>query len=136
MVEATEEVVNTEPAPKKAKKKSAAKKGKAKTAKKAKGKGGSSAPRGRKLYSLVAGVKLDDYDPKTHPGAVVHALRKLGEGTRNDVIVEVEKQGKIETGMELADAVGFVLWDLSIGKHAGVIKTKAAPKKSDSKKAA
>lgn len=119
--------VTEAPAP--AAKKKSAKKGKAKPkgkAKgKAKGKGGSTVSRPRLLYRLAAGVKLDEYDPQTHAGAVVHALRKLGEGTKAQVVEQVNKDKKIKTGMDITDAVSFMLWQL---RKDGVVVGKPAPK--------
>jgi hypothetical protein len=129
-------------APKKAKKKTVAKKGKAKGKAKTAAKG-SGAPRPRQIYSLAAGVKTDEYDAKTHPGSIVHALRKITSGTRQEVFDEINKQGKLvfeqgksgegKSKMTIGAAIGYALWSL---KKEGVLKTKAAPKASDKKAAA
>lgn len=62
--------------------------------------------------------------PKTHRGAVLLALRKLGKATSAEVIAEVKKQRKIETEMDLTDAVSFMLFDLGNPKRGRLeIKT-------------
>jgi hypothetical protein len=111
--------------PKKKTKKKAAKKAAKKTKKK---KTGSTAPRGRKLYSLRASVKVDEFNPKTHAGAVVHALDKIEEGTSADIVAQVTKDKKIVVGMKtgIKGAVQFVLWELSHKRD--VLKTREKTK--------
>jgi hypothetical protein len=123
-VDSSEESEVTEESPKPKRKKAKVTKMKKKTAKAATKNG--NGLRGRKLYSLSAKVKLDDFDPATHAGAVVHALKKLGEGASGEVIEHVQKTGKLkDSSMEIANAVRFQLWDLSSRK--GLLKTRAKP---------
>jgi len=109
---------------KKAKKPKATKKAKAKGKAKPKKAG---TPRGRLVYSLRAGIDVKEYDPKTHEGAVVVAMSKLGEGESNEIIQQVEKSGfktKMKSG--IPGAVRFALWNLS--HEGGVLKTRSKTK--------
>lgn len=119
-------------APKKKTKKKAAKKTKAKAKAKGAKKGGGGG--GRKLYSLRAGVDLSKYDKKTHEGAVVHALKKLGEATIGEIREQAKKDGfKTDMKAGIEGAISFAAWDLSTRQD--VVKTRPKPKE-EKKKAA
>jgi hypothetical protein len=125
-------------APESAPRKKPAKKGKAKVTKtkkgkkKATGKGGGGGP--RKLYSLKGGLDLSQYDKKTHEGAVIHALKKLGEASSKEIREQAVKDG-FKTGMKtgVKAAISFAIWDLSVRQN--IVKSRAKPKE-DKKKAA
>ena len=105
----------------KAKKASSKKAKPAKKAKKAKSSG--SLNRG-KLYSLRSDVSVEEYDPKTHAGAVIHAIHRLKEATQAQVIEQVTKEKKIVEGMKggIPQAVRFQIWHLS--KRQNILKSK------------
>ncbi len=66
-------------------------------------------------YALSAAAKKIDaksIKPATHRGACLLALKKLGSAPFAAILAEVEKQKTIETGMDLAKAVRWMVFDM------------------------
>jgi hypothetical protein len=82
-------------------------------------------------YTLTAkgkkAVASKELKPKTHRGAVLLAIRKLGTATAKEICSEVRKQRKIATDMQIENAVSFMLFDLGNAKRG---RLEIASKKS------
>ena len=78
-----------------------------------------------KTYKLTAKGKkfAAEANPKTHAGAVVSALKKLGKATSAEIVAEVKKSRNLsDSKMEVRDAVSFMLFDL--GKRRGILSSR------------